>query len=605
MSFDSSAFLATLTSRPGVYRMLDEAGDILYVGKAKNLKNRVSSYFRRSAQDNKTMAMVARIRDVQVTVTRTETEALLLEQSQIKAWRPPFNILFKDDKSYPQIFVSTEDDYPRIAFHRGAQRRKGQYFGPFPSAYSVRDSLNVLEKAFLVRQCEDTYYANRTRPCLKYQIKRCSGPCCDMISKADYRHDVDSAIAFLEGKSQEVIGRYHERMDAASEQLDFERAAAYRDQISQLRKIQNQQSVVGAKGDIDVISVLIRGAGVVVLQMYIRGGRLLGSKSYFPEVRLDQSPTDVLDAFVPQHYLDDQVAGQLPQELVLSHALTDKAPLEEALESLKGSKVKISDRVRSQRREWLEIAEKSAEQALGTHVAKRDHVESRFIALDEALGVSEPLSRLECFDISHLQGEATVASCVVFDREGPRKADYRRFNIEDVQAGDDYGAMKQALDRRYARLKKGEAPLPDILFIDGGKGQLRQAIEVLESHGIEGVRLIGVAKGPSRKAGLEKLVEVDGSELVLPPDHPGLHLIQHIRDESHRFAITGHQQRRQKARNQSPLEGIPGVGPTRRRQLLRHFGGLKQILDATPDELAKAEGISRRLAREIYATLHP
>ena len=605
MSFDSSAFLATLTTRPGVYRMLDDAGEILYVGKAKNLKNRVSSYFRRSAQDNKTMAMVARIRDVQVTVTRTETEALLLEQSQIKAWRPPFNILFKDDKSYPQIFVSTEDEYPRIAFHRGAQRRKGRYFGPFPSAYSVRDSLNILEKAFLVRQCEDTYFANRTRPCLKFQIKRCSGPCCDMISTDDYQQDVDSAIAFLEGKSQAVIGRYHERMDAASQELDFERAAAYRDQISQLRKIQAQQSVVGAKGDIDIVSVLMRGAGVVVLQMYIRGGRLLGSKSYFPELRLDQAPAEVLEAFLMQHYLDDQLAGQLPQELVLSQPLSDKSVLEEALETLKGSKVRISDRVRGQRREWLEIAERSAEQALGTHSAKRDHVETRFLALDDALEVASPLMRLECFDISHLQGEATVASCVVFDREGPRKSDYRRFNIEEVAAGDDYGAMKQALSRRYARLKKGEAPLPDVLFIDGGKGQLRQAIEVLDGLGIEGVRLIGVAKGPSRKAGLEKLIEVDGRELVLPPDHPGLHLIQHIRDESHRFAITGHQQRRQKARNQSPLEGIPGVGPTRRRQLLRHFGGLKQILDATPDDLAKVDGVSRRLAREIYATLHP
>ncbi|MEK9749595.1 MAG: excinuclease ABC subunit UvrC, partial [Pseudomonadales bacterium] len=408
-----------------------------------------------------------------------------------------------------------------------------------------------------------------------------------------------------EGKSQAVIGRYHERMDAASQQLDFERAAAYRDQISQLRKIQAQQSVVGAKGDIDIVSVLMRGAGVVVLQMYIRGGRLLGSKSYFPELRLDQAPAEVLEAFLIQHYLDDQLAEQLPQELVLSQPLSDKSVLEEALETLKGSKVRISDRVRGQRREWLEIAERSAEQALGTHSAKRDHVETRFLALDDALEVASPLVRLECFDISHLQGEATVASCVVFDREGPRKSDYRRFNIEEVAAGDDYGAMKQALSRRYARLKKGEAPLPDVLFIDGGKGQLRQAIEVLDGLGIEGVRLIGVAKGPSRKAGLEKLIEVDGRELVLPPDHPGLHLIQHIRDESHRFAITGHQQRRQKARNQSPLEGIPGVGPTRRRQLLRHFGGLKQILDATPDDLAKVDGVSRRLAREIYATLHP
>ncbi len=604
MSFDSVRFLKSLTAKPGVYRMLDEAGEVLYVGKAKNLKNRVSSYFQKTAKDSKTMALVARVHEVTVTVTSSETEALLLEQSQIKAWRPPYNIIFKDDKSYPYIYISTNDEYPRLAFHRGAQKKKGRYFGPFPSAYSVRDSLNVLEKAFLVRQCEDSYFKNRSRPCLQYQIKRCSGPCCGLISESEYRADVDSAIKFLSGKSAEVMEDYRARMDQASRDLEFERAAAYRDQIQHLRSIQEQQYVVGAGGDIDVVHVEMSPGGLCVLVMFIRKGRMLGSKTFYPSNRLNQDGPEVLDAFLAQFYFDESKGLDLPLEVIVNYPLPDKAVLVDALSALKGRKVSVRDRVRGARSRWLDIASNTAKQALGSHLAKRDNLDTRFKSLQKALALDAPPGRLECFDISHTQGEATVASCVVFNENGPLKSDYRRFNIDGITPGDDYAAMEQALKRRYARLKRGEAALPDVLFIDGGKGQLTQAVSVLESLGVTGVRMIGVAKGPTRKAGLESLIEIDGREVVMRADDPGLHLIQHIRDESHRFAITGHRARRGKKRTESQLDGIEGVGPTRRRNLLRHFGGVKQVLSASQEELGKVEGISLKLASQIYATLH-
>lgn len=604
MSFDAAAFLKTLTTKPGVYRMLDDCGEVLYVGKAKNLKNRVSSYFQKTAKDSKTMALVARIEDVSVTVTSSETEALLLEQSQIKAWRPPYNIIFKDDKSYPYIFLSTEDQYPRLAFHRGAQKKKGRYFGPFPSAYSVRDSLNVLEKAFLVRQCEDSYFKNRSRPCLQYQIKRCSGPCCELISEEAYRGDVNSAIKFLEGKNAEVMADYRARMDAASEQLEFERAAAYRDQIQHLRRIQEQQYVVSSGGDIDVVYAEQSPSGLCVLVMFIRKGRMLGNKTFYPNNRLDQGLGEVLTAFLAQFYLDDGKTLDLPDEIVVNALLSDKSLLVDTLSELKGKKIAVKDRVRGTRARWLEIASNTAQQALGSHVAKKDNLATRFKSLQEALSLETPPGRLECFDISHTQGEATVASCVVFNESGPLKSDYRLFNIEGITPGDDYAAMDQALRRRYARIQSGEGRLPDVLFIDGGKGQLTQAQRVLEELSVTGVRVIGIAKGPTRKAGLESLIELDGSELDMRPDDPGLHLIQHIRDESHRFAITGHRARRGKKRTESQLDGIAGIGPTRRRNLLRHFGGVKQVLSASQEELSKVEGVSQKLAAEIYATLH-
>ena len=602
--FDSKAFIKRLPSRPGVYRMFDEEEGILYVGKAKNLKNRVSSYFRSNALDSKTMALVSRIQKVETTVTGSETEALLLEQSLIKEYKPPYNIVFRDDKSYPYILLTTGDKYPRLAFHRGAQKKKGRYFGPFPSAYSVRDSLNILQKVFQVRQCEDTFFKNRARPCLQYQIKRCSGPCCDLISTEDYADDVQHAAMFLEGKNNAVMQDYANKMEDASDKLEFEKAAHYRDQVGHLRKIQEQQYVVGNQGDIDVHAVVINPGGVCVLVMFIRGGRMLGNKTFFPKTRLDENESEVLAAFLPQFYLSGSGGRETPPEVVVNARIEDKFVLEGALTSQSGRKVMISDNVRSHRKRWVDLAVTNAEQSLGSHMASRNNLQQRFQSLQEALSLEEMPGRLECFDISHTSGEATVASCVVFDQNGPLKSDYRRFNIDGITPGDDYAAMSQALSRRYTRIKKGEGLLPDILFIDGGKGQLSEAEKIFEELQIKGVTLVGIAKGPTRKAGLESLILSGGPELNLAQDNPGLHLIQHIRDESHRFAITAHRTRRGKKRTESVLEGIDGVGPKRRRSLLRHFGGSAQVASAGLEELAKVEGISRILAEHIYATLH-
>ena len=602
--FDAKAYIKTLTTRPGVYRMYDAGANILYVGKAKNLKNRVSSYFRSSALDSKTLALVGRIADLETTVTASETEALLLEQSLIKEYRPPYNIVFRDDKSYPYIYLSSEDSYPRLAFHRGAHKKKGRYFGPFPSAHSVRDSLNILQKVFQVRQCEDTFFKNRTRPCLQYQIKRCSGPCCDLVSPEDYADDVEHAIMFLEGRNKAIMDDYANKMEQASADLNFERAAQYRDQISHLRKIQEQQYVVGDQGDIDVIAAVANPSGVCVLVMFIRGGRLLGNKTYFPKTRLDETESDVLDAFLPQFYFSETRGSEIPSEIIVSAPVDNRTILSEALTEKAGRKVQLSDSVRSRRKRWLNLATTNAEQSLGSHLASRNNIRQRYQFLQDALSLEEMPMRLECFDVSHSSGEATVASCVVFDQNGPLKSDYRRFNIEGITPGDDYAAMSQALKRRYTRLKKGEGQMPDILFIDGGRGQLSSAQKILEELQVEGVMLVGVAKGPTRKAGLESLIVSGGAELDLPPDNPALHLIQHIRDESHRFAITAHRNRRGKKRTESLLEGIDGVGPKRRRALLRHFGSASQVRSASSQELAKVDGISQALAEQIYASMH-
>ena len=526
--FDAKRYIKTLPSRPGVYRMFDAVGEILYVGKAKNLKNRVSSYFRTTALDSKTLALVGRIADLETTVTASETEALLLEQSLIKEYRPPYNIVFRDDKSYPYIYLASEDQYPRLAFHRGAQKKKGRYFGPFPSAHSVRDSLNILQKVFQVRQCEDTFFKNRTRPCLQYQIKRCSGPCCDLITPEAYADDVEHAVMFLEGRSNAIMEDYANKMESASSALDFERAAHYRDQISHLRKIQEQQYVVGDQGDIDVIAAVVSPGGVCVLVMFIRSGRLLGNKTYFPKTKLEEREAEVLEAFLPQFYLSGGAGREIPAEIIVSSRLGDKSVLAEALSDNAGRRVVLSDNVRSRRKRWLDLATTNAEQSLGSHLANRNNLRQRYQSLQEALSLEEVPARLECFDISHSSGEATVASCVVFDQNGPLKSDYRRFNIDGITPGDDYAAMSQALHRRYTRLKKGEGQLPDILFIDGGRGQLSTAEKVLEELQVEGVLLVGVAKGPTRKAGLESLIVSGGPELDLSPDNPALHLIQQI-----------------------------------------------------------------------------
>ena len=602
--FDSKAFLKTLPARPGVYRMYGEQGDVLYVGKAKNLKNRVSSYFRHSSLDSKTLALVSRIAEMETTVTASETEALLLEQSLIKESRPLYNVLFRDDKSYPYVYLSSEDAFPRLAFHRGARKRKGRYFGPFPSVVSVRDSLNTLQKVFKIRQCEDTFFRNRTRPCLQYQIKRCSAPCCDLISPQDYADDVGHAVMFLEGRSNLVMQEYANKMEEASRGREFERAAHYRDRLIHLRKIQERQYVVSNQGDIDVMVAVIKPAGACVLVMFIRDGRLLGNKTWFPKTHLGEDVPGLLSAFLPQFYLGDSSGREAPPEIVVNARLEDKLLLEAALSERAGRHVLISDNVRSRRKRWVELAVTNAEQGFGAFLASKNNLEQRFQALQDALELDELPTRLECFDVSHSSGEATVASCVVFDPGGPLKSDYRRFNIDGIIPGDDYAAMSQALHRRYIRIKKGEGRIPDVLFVDGGKGQLHEAEKVLEELQIEGVTLVAVAKGPSRKAGLESILVSGGAELQLSPDDPALHLIQHIRDESHRFAITAHRQRRGKKRTESVLEHIDGVGPKRRRALLRHFGGAAQAASASAEELAKVEGISKILAEHIYSTLH-
>ena len=602
--FDAGPFLATLTARPGAYRMLDEAGATLYVGKAKNLKARVSSYFRSSALNTKTRALVQKIRDVKVTVTGSETEALLLEQSLIKEQRPPYNIVFRDDKSYPYIYLTSEDEYPRLAFHRGARRKSGRYFGPFPSANAVRSTLVTLQKVMRVRQCEDSFFRNRSRPCLQYQMRRCSGPCCGLVSKENYARDLTDAVLFLEGKSDDLINTYANRMETASGQLDFEEAAKYRDQITRLRRIQEQQYVVGSKGNIDVMAAVVAPGGAAVQMLFIRDGRLLDNKTFFPNTRLQIEPVEVLEAFVGQYYLNRGMQD-IPGEVVVSERLENRSILERGLGEVLGRKVQISDRVRSHRAQWLNLARTNAEQALHSHLASQHNMQQRFEALQDSLGMDQLPERLECFDISHSSGEATVASCVVFDTRGPVKSDYRRFNIENITPGDDYAAMHQALTRRYTRLQAGEGVLPDLLLVDGGKGQLNQATQALEELQVTGVQLLGVAKGPERKAGLETLLLQGRDEpLVMAPDSSALHLIQHIRDEAHRFAITGHRQRRDRKRRESELDGIEGVGAKRRQALLRRFGGIRQIRAASEEELARVNGISENLAKTIYAVLH-
>nr|WP_188858175.1 excinuclease ABC subunit UvrC [Marinobacterium nitratireducens] len=603
-SFDAKAFLTRLTSRPGVYQMYGADGEILYVGKAKNLKKRVSSYFRSTGLAPKTRALVARITHVEVTVTNSETEALLLEQNLIKEQRPPYNILLRDDKSYPYIFVSDRDTYPAVRFHRGAKRRKGRYFGPYPSGGAVRETLNLMQKLFRIRSCEDSFFRNRSRPCLQYQIDRCTGPCVELVTPQQYADDLRHATMFLDGKSQAVMQELAQQMDAAAARLDFEQAARYRDQISQLQRIQEQQYVSGMDGDADVVGCALKAGAVGVHMLYVRGGRIIGSKVFHPKVSVEDSEAGVLSAFLAQWYLGS--AREIPDQVIVPFALEDGEALEQALAQRRGRKVALQHRVRGDKAGWQRLAQTNAEQQLASHLASKQNIYNRFLVLQETLGLDAVPQRLECFDISHSSGEATVASCVVFDRNGPLKSDYRHFNIEGITAGDDYAAMQQALSRRYTRLKKGEGKLPDILLIDGGKGQVTQAREVLQELQIDEVLIVGVAKGPSRRAGLEVLVLADSNEeITLAGDAPALHLIQHIRDEAHRFAITGHRARRGKARRQSRLEGIAGVGPKRRRELLRYFGGAAEVERASVEEIAKVSTISRKLAEEIYAALHP
>jgi len=597
--FEHKAFLKALTQLPGVYRMIDGSGNVLYVGKAKNLKRRVSSYFNRSL-NRRIQLMVSQIRQIETTVTHTESEALILENNLIKSLKPKYNILLRDDKGYPYIFLSDET-FPSLSYHRGAQKRKGRYFGPYPNAGSLRDTLRLLQKLFPVRQCEPSFYRNRNRPCLQYQIKRCSAPCVDLITEEAYSLDIEDVALFLDGKTNRVIDGLIARMEQASSELEFEKAARYRDQVASLRRVQEKQYVSGSKGDLDIIACQCRGGIACIQLFFIRGGRNLGNKAFFPTLLAEQNESDVLTAFISRYYLGKSV----PHEVITSDVIADHALPESVLSDQARHSVKLTQQVRGERARWLKMAQQNAHLALDAKLASRAGMATRLEALQTALGLDESPGRMECFDISHTSGELTVASCVVFDNQGPLKSDYRKFNIDGITGGDDYAAMAQALNRRYARIQSGEGVLPDILVIDGGKGQLGIAAEVLNELAVAGVSLVGVAKGPDRKAGLEQLF-LFGQEqaILLPSDSPALHLIQQIRDEAHRFAITGHRQRRDKRRKTSVLEGVPGVGAKRRQSLLKHFGGLQDLSRAGVEDIERVEGISRKLAELIYSTFH-
>ncbi len=601
-AFDAEVFLKTLTPGPGVYRMLDANDRILYVGKARNLKKRVSSYYRGAAGlEAKTLALMSNTIRVEVSATHTETEALLLENNLIKEHQPRYNILLRDDKSFPYIHLSTDQTFPRLSFHRGVRGRAGRYYGPYASAGATRETLNQLQKLFRVRQCQDVFFANRSRPCLQYQIKRCTAPCVNYITPEGYAEDVRHALMFLEGKSDEMNTELVARMDRASQNQEYEMAARYRDQIQALRRIQERQYISGSKGDVDVIAASCRdGIGVLEI-IVIRNGQSLGSRTILPKHSAGATNSQLLAAFIPQYYLAARMKRPIPPEILVSEELEDNATLAQIFSEQSGRKVRIRHRVRSGRARWMEMAKNNAELAISQRLAEHSTQTDRLRDLQDLLDLPESPQRIECFDISHTSGEATVASCVVFDQGGPFKSDYRRFNIRDVQPGDDYAAMRQALTRRYTRLKKEDCKLPDILLVDGGKGQLTQAREVLAELQIEDLEVLAVAKGSSRKPGLETLyLSSQRRPILLDEGSRALALIQHIRDEAHRFAITGHRQRRAKTRNTSPLEHIPGVGPKRRRTLLREFGGLQGIARAGIEDLARVEGINQVLARVIY-----
>ncbi|WP_092590692.1 excinuclease ABC subunit UvrC [Pseudidiomarina indica] len=610
--FNPKHFTKHLTHQPGVYRMYDETGEVIYVGKAKDLKRRVSSYFRKNIDTPKTQALVKQIAAMDVTVTNTEAEALILENNFIKKYRPRYNVLLRDDKSYPYLLIS-DHPHPRIAFHRGARREKGEYFGPFPNGVAVRESLRLLQKLFPVRQCEDSYYRARSRPCLQYQLKRCLAPCVEgFCTPAEYQEQVDLAKAFLRGKNQQVIDQLVERMEQASQALDFERAARFRDQIIAMRKVQERNAVTGNQQELDVIGFARQGGVAVVHMLFIRDGGVQGSRSYYPKVPHNTDDGEILQAFIFQYYLNDQVERRLPPEIILPElndlSLFDADHELAVLEQALAQKVRLTNQVRGERKQYQILAQKNALNALEGRMNQENMMLMRFQHLAEVLDLDAPPQRLECFDISHTMGQETVASCVVFDQQGPKKSDYRRYNIKGITPGDDYAAMAQALQRRFEPLlaqDPTQVVMPDILFIDGGKGQLAQAETFFAQRetttSLKAPLLIGVAKGESRKPGLETLI-LAGNHATLPlsADAPALHLIQHIRDESHRFAITGHRQRRAKVRRTSRLEEIPGIGVKRRQKLLQNLGGLQEVKQASIEQLTAVPGISRELAEKIY-----
>lgn len=596
--FDHKKFLERQVNQPGVYQMFGPDGNILYAGKAKALNKRLASYFQKNVSP-KTKALVEKIAHIEVTLTATETEALLLEQNIIKQQQPPYNILLRDDKSYPYIYVATDAEYPRMDFHRGPKRMKGRYFGPYPGAASVRESLQFLQKTFRIRQCDDHFFSHRSRPCLQYQIRRCTAPCVGAISTEQYANDVRHSLMFLEGKETVILEELADAMESASDAQQYEEAAHYRDQITHLRQIRQPQSIEEGDNDADVIAVKLQNDMACVQVVTVRQGRILGSRSYFPRLKIETNETEILGAFLSQYYLGAQ-ERTIPPEVILDRELPeDGEVIQAALMQGSGKKVSLIYKVRSHRAKWQQLAIRTAEQNLLGRLSVRHSHLQRLERLQELLSLETLPERIECFDISHSSGEATVASCVVFDGNGAVKSDYRRFNITDIKAGDDYAAMQQALERRYTRVQEEEGKLPDILLIDGGKGQLTQAKQVMEELQLQGITLIGIAKGSTRKAGFETLI-LEDAEKVLDSQHPALHLLQQIRDEAHRFAITGHKQRRDKQRRTSVLEGIPGIGAKRRRELLRFFGGQQEIARAGIQELQQVPGINEALAQAIY-----
>lgn len=597
-------FLAEMSQHPGVYQMLGADGTVLYVGKARNLKKRIASYFSGKAKDLKTMSLIKHIKDIDVTVTHNENEAVLLECNLIKKHKPRYNVLLRDDKSYPYILIRTNHTFPNISLYRGSRKKDGRYFGPYPSAYAVRETISLLQKLFRIRTCRDSFFSGRSRPCLLYQIGRCTGPCVGLISKEEYDRNVQLAILFLEGKSHEVIDALQRRMEVASQELDFESAAHYRDQIARLKQIQARQYVSVSHGEADIIGFAAH-AGIICIQlMSIRNGQILGSRSFFPTVPEHSTIQEVMSAFLSQHYLHDlSHIDTIPQQIILEIDVPDHNLIEKVLSEVIKRKVELILPQKGEKKKWLSIATASAKQSLTTHLYSKINFHERMVALQNILGLGTVPQRIECFDVSHSMGEATVASCVVFDQTGPVKSDYRRFNITGVKAGDDVAAMKQVIERRFKRLQKESVSMPDIVLIDGGKTQLAVSQEVMKNLNIKEILLVAVSKGPDRKPGYETL-HLDHQSIHLPADSLALHFIQQIRDEAHRFAVTAHRQRRDKTRKHSTLELIPGIGAKRRRELMRYFGGIQGLARASLDEIKKVPGISDSLAERIFATLH-
>ncbi|QLB44298.1 excinuclease ABC subunit UvrC [Mannheimia pernigra] len=605
--FNAKSFLADVPHQPGVYRMYDGTGTIIYVGKAKDLKKRLSSYFRANLPNRKTEALVSHIAHIETTLTHSETEALLLEHNYIKENQPKYNVLLRDDKAYPYILL-TKHPHPRVTSFRGSKKMSGEYFGPYPNATAVRETLYLLQKIFPVRQCEDSYYKNRSRPCLQYQIGRCLAPCVEgYCTQEEYNNQVKLVRLFLQGKDHQVVEYLIGKMESAAENLEFEMAARYRDQIQLVREVMEKQSITTDRwDDLDFISIAYQYGIACVHILFVRQGKVLGNRSYFPKVPNHTELAELSDTFIGQFYLQMNQHRTIPNQIVIDQAVSEKIALEAVLSQQAGHKVTILNKVRGEKGRYLALAQTNAMAALNVQLKQEERIHTRYEALQAVLNL-EKITRMECFDISHTMGNQTVAACVVFDENGILKSDYRRFNIEGITPGDDYAAMEQALLKRYDRAQPPEK-IPDIIFIDGGKGQLNRALETFANLNVEWDRskplLIGVAKGVERKAGLETLIISKwDKEINLPPDSPALHLIQHIRDEAHNHAINAHRKKRQKAFTESGLESIAGVGAKRRQALLKYLGGMQGVKNATLEEIQSVPGISKALADVIFDTL--